>query len=148
MRKLLKFILFIVIANFLVFAGLLLWFGFTSIVPSLKASGITFKELLSKDIDPSKKTTFEMSVAEKSSVLGKKAAVKLINGLKVIMPSPRANLSKMPEEPYPYPSIDEVIRKNNKAAEKGISDGMKYLKDSENYYENIKKKALEDENKE
>jgi hypothetical protein len=147
MKRIFKFFLFIVLINSLTVAGLFVWIGTSSIAPSFKESGITFSDLFKKELDPVKKAKLEKAVYESSSKLGRNAAKGFIDAFKVILPSSNIDFSKMPAEPYPYPSIDEVMEANNKAVEKGIAEGLEILKEAEKQNHATKQKALEEANK-
>ena len=144
MKKIFKFYLFTVIVNFVLILVLAAWLCIYSIVPSIKNSGISFLDIIKKDLDPDVKAKIENDIIDRSSYLGEKAAKKVMDILLVFVPKADIDFSNMPDIPYPYPSLGEVIEMNNEAASKGAAEGLKLLQDSEEYYRAIKDKALAD----
>jgi hypothetical protein len=147
MKKVFKVLLFIVIANFVLTTALITWLSLSSIAPSLKESGVSFSDLFKKDLSPEKKAKLEKAVNENSSELGNVAAKKFIGIIKAFVPNVKIDFSKMPEQPYPYPSADKVLEQSNKAVNEGVAAGMKNLEDAEKSNQAIKEKALADMNK-
>lgn len=123
MKKILKFLITIIVFNFLFIFCVKVFVSFKVIIPSLKEANISVFDILHKDINPDKYSKFEIIMSDKSSTLGKNSANKFLRFIERLT---YVDYSDMPNIDYPYPSIDEVMDMIDHDAQKGIDKGLQY----------------------
>lgn len=142
MKKIVKVLAFIFIANFLMGSSLYGWVAYSVIVPSLAGTGITITDLVfKKNLDPEMAMKLQQNVNERSVKLGNDAASKVLKGFTILfVPS---NLSKSTN--VKYPALDEKAINDiqAKAVQKGLEEGLQNLKDADKSYDVIKKQTLQ-----
>ena len=127
MKKLTKIFLSIFILNLIMGASFFGWMAQSMVMPVLKESDISIGDLFKKKLEPEKYKILEANINKSSSELGKKSARKVQKILDILLPIKEVDYSNMPDVPYPYPSINEVMEMNNQKAQEGFKQGLEAL---------------------
>ncbi|MBU3173397.1 hypothetical protein [Clostridium estertheticum] len=128
MKKIMKGLLLVFLVNSVISIGFIICSTFSVVNSSFKGTGIHLTDLMGHSMSDKDYKLLENNMEQSSMKLGKSTAKNVEDVLSFFIPNTKADFSKMPKEPYPYPEVSNI---SDKEASEAFNKGLDTLKQTE-----------------